>query len=120
MKKRFTLFAALLLWCSVLMAQTHTISGTIIDRATGETLIGATVVDLRSKQGTVSNVNGRYSITLRSDTVEMRFSYVGYQPQIRTFLWMRTKKSTSHWTIPPTCRPSPSPLTVSVAPSPVR
>ena len=92
MKKRFTLFAALLLWCSVLMAQTHTISGTIIDRATGETLIGATVVDLRSKQGTVSNVNGRYSITLRSDTVEMRFSYVGYQPQIRTFLLDENKE----------------------------
>ncbi|MDO4217111.1 MAG: TonB-dependent receptor [Bacteroidales bacterium] len=83
--KKLILFAATLLCGVHLWAQSYTISGTIIDRSTGETLIGATVVDLLSKQGTVTNVNGRYSLTLRADSVEIRFSYVGYEPQFKTF-----------------------------------
>ena len=43
----------------------HTISGTITDNATGETLIGATILDTRSGKGTTSNVNGRYTLTLK-------------------------------------------------------
>lgn len=75
----------MLLTAIAAVAQSYTISGTITDRTTGETLIGATVLDIRSGKGTVTNVNGRYSLTLRSDSVEIRFSYVGYQMQVRKF-----------------------------------
>lgn len=57
----------------------HTISGTVVSRSSGEPLICATVVDVRSGKGTVTNANGRFSLTLKEDTVEFRVSYVGYK-----------------------------------------
>ncbi|MBR6291429.1 MAG: carboxypeptidase-like regulatory domain-containing protein [Bacteroidales bacterium] len=68
---------------SVLQAQT--VSGTVTDAATGETLIGATVLDVGSGKGTVTNAYGRYTLTLKgSSTVELKFSYVGYTSQVMT------------------------------------
>ena len=58
----------------------HTISGTITDNATGETLIGATILDTRSGKGTTSNVNGRYTLTLKESTATLRITFVGYEP----------------------------------------
>ncbi|MBR1766858.1 MAG: carboxypeptidase-like regulatory domain-containing protein [Bacteroidales bacterium] len=63
------------------MAQTATLSGTITDAATGETLIGATVVDTRSGKGTVTNLYGHYSLTIPRDSVSLKVSFVGYEPQ---------------------------------------
>ena len=63
------------------MAQNATLSGTVTDERTGETLIGATVVDTRSGKGAVTNVYGHYSLTLRRDSVSLKVSYVGYEPQ---------------------------------------
>mgnify|MGYP003289699602 CR=1 FL=1 len=79
MSRRFILFVLLLMPLAVL-AQSHTISGTIIDNATGETLIGATVLDTRSGKGTTTNVNGRYTLTLKDKTASLRITYVGYEP----------------------------------------
>ncbi|MCQ2294789.1 MAG: TonB-dependent receptor [Bacteroidales bacterium] len=59
----------------------HTVSGTITDRNTGETLIGATVYDTVSKKGTVTNQHGRYTLTLKDKRAVLRFSFVGYEPQ---------------------------------------
>ncbi|MBR1850605.1 MAG: carboxypeptidase-like regulatory domain-containing protein [Bacteroidales bacterium] len=75
--KLLTLLATLL--PALGMAQTFTISGTITDRSSGETLIGATVLDTRSGKGTVTNVNGRYSLTLKADSVNLRITYIGYE-----------------------------------------
>ena len=63
------------------LAQSYTISGSVVDKETGETLIGATVLDSRSKKGTVTDINGRFSLTLRADSVNLRVSYVGYAPE---------------------------------------
>ena len=67
-----------LLWGTV---YGQTVSGTVTDSLTGETLIGATVLDVGSGKGTVSNAYGRYSLTLRGDSAMLRISYIGYQPQ---------------------------------------
>ncbi|MDX5347183.1 MAG: TonB-dependent receptor, partial [Hymenobacteraceae bacterium] len=82
----FCLIAGLLLLCSCLpaAAQTavrYTVSGYLKDQASGEALIGATVYDRRSGKGTSANQFGFYSLTLPADSVELLFSYVGYQPQ---------------------------------------
>jgi outer membrane cobalamin receptor len=66
-------------------AQNATVSGTITDAATGETLIGATVVDTRSGKGCVSNVSGHYSLTLKRDSVNLKVTFVGYEPQYFNF-----------------------------------
>lgn len=65
----------------VLMATAQTVSGTVTDSLTGETLIGATVLDVGSGKGTVTNAYGRYSLTLKGDSATLRISYIGYRPQ---------------------------------------
>ena len=78
MYRHFILYALLLIPLG-LSAQ-HTISGTITDHTTGETLIGATVLDTRSGKGTTTNANGRYSLTLKDSEATLRITFVGYEP----------------------------------------
>lgn len=61
--------------------QKFTISGYASDAASGERLIGATVVDRRSGQGTVTNTYGFFSLTLPSDSVLLYVAYIGYEAQ---------------------------------------
>jgi outer membrane cobalamin receptor len=62
-----------------------TLSGTITDGQTGETLIGATVQVPEIGTGTVTNEYGFYSIRLPAqDTLTVIFTYVGFQPLQRT------------------------------------
>ena len=79
MKKTVSLLLLLLL-CFCGMAQ-HTISGTIYDEKTGETLIGTTIYDTVSHQGTITNQHGRYTITLKENSPVLRISFVGYETQ---------------------------------------
>lgn len=57
-----------------------TISGYLEDGNSGERLIGATVMDKYSGQGTVTNDYGFFSLRLQSGEVNLQFSYLGYQP----------------------------------------
>lgn len=56
-----------------------TVNGYIRDAVSNENLIGATIYDPGSKQGTISNAYGFFSITLPKDTVNLLVSYIGYQ-----------------------------------------
>ena len=76
---RYLILLPLLLISWGLRAQ-HTVSGTITDHATGETLIGATVLDTRSGKGTTTNANGRYTLTLKGSDATLRITFVGYEP----------------------------------------
>lgn len=83
--KKILLYMLLLL-PMVAEAQHYTVSGTVTDVSTGETLIGATVLDLRSGKGTVTNAYGYYSLTLNADSVMLRVSYVGYVMSVESFV----------------------------------
>lgn len=79
-KKRTTLlFILCMVAISIGYAQKATISGYIEDQETGERLIAANVFDTKSGQGTVTNTFGFYSLTLPKDSVNLTFSYIGYQ-----------------------------------------
>ena len=71
----------LLLTVSIGSWAQHTVSGTVTDSKTGETLIGATVYDTLSKKGTTTNQHGRYSLTLKGDSAVIRVSFVGCHTQ---------------------------------------
>ena len=73
-------------------AQRYTVSGTITDRRSGETLIGATVLDTRSGKGTVTNLYGHFSLTLPKDSVNLRVTFVGYEPQYFNLLHDRNRE----------------------------
>ena len=56
------------------------IKGTIKDEATGETIIGATVLIAEGK-GAVTDINGNFSIKADSGTYNVTISFVGYETQ---------------------------------------
>ena len=74
------LFLFLLLLSPACLWAQHTVSGTITDQTSGETLIGATILDTRSGKGTTTNVNGRYTLTLKGSEAILRITFVGYEP----------------------------------------
>jgi TonB-linked SusC/RagA family outer membrane protein len=65
----------------VVFAQTRTVSGTITDAA-GEPVINASVLEKGVPgHGTVSDLDGRFSLTAVGDKATLVFSYVGYLTQ---------------------------------------
>ena len=83
MKKTFFLIVALFGWMGA-WAQNYTISGTVMASSSGETLISATVYDMLSGKGALTNSQGRYSLTLPKGRVVLRISYVGYATRYDT------------------------------------
>ena len=60
--------------------QMKRISGLVTDQNTGEALIGASVVETGTSNGTITDIDGKYSLSITSEQVS--FSYVGYESQI--------------------------------------
>ncbi|MEL6926378.1 MAG: carboxypeptidase-like regulatory domain-containing protein, partial [Bacteroidota bacterium] len=57
----------------------YTVSGFVVDAENGERLIGANVFTEDNQQGTFTNEYGFFSLTLPKSTVNLLFSYLGYQ-----------------------------------------
>ncbi|MEO0733459.1 MAG: TonB-dependent receptor, partial [Bacteroidota bacterium] len=71
-------------------AQNVTLSGTVKDTTTGEDLIGATVsLAAAAGAGTVTNIDGFYSLGAPAGQVEVQVSYLGYATTTRSFLLRR-------------------------------
>lgn len=71
--------AALLLSSFAAMAQQINVSGTVTD-ASGEPVIGASVVAVDSQGGTTTDVDGNYVVSVDSKG-KLRFSYIGFTTQ---------------------------------------
>lgn len=54
----------------------RTISGVVTDN-TGETIIGANIVEIGTTNGTVTDLNGRFTLTVSPDAT-LKVSYIGY------------------------------------------
>ena len=78
---RWLLAIGFLLACVPGLAQKRTISGYVMDAASKETLIGATVFDRNSGKGCATNNYGFYTLTLDQGEVNLQISYVGYAQQ---------------------------------------
>ena len=74
--KRFLLSFMLMLTCTILYAQTE-ITGTVVDE-TGETVIGATVVEKGTSNGTVTDFDGNFVIKVNPGAT-LVVSYIGYE-----------------------------------------
>ncbi|GHT40709.1 TonB-dependent receptor [Bacteroidia bacterium] len=62
-----------------LFSQNYTISGSVTDAKTGETLISSSVFEVNTKKGVTGNLYGFYSLTLPKGQVQVQYSYVGYE-----------------------------------------
>ena len=72
-------FFFLFLTCTSLFAQTNIVKGKVYD-INKEPLIGVTVTLKGISEGTITDINGNYSISISSNSI-LVFSYMGYKTQ---------------------------------------
>ena len=64
---------------SMAQSQAVTITGEVVDKATGEPLIGVTVIDKSNPSiGTATDFDGKFDLKVNSSDAVIVFSYVGY------------------------------------------
>lgn len=82
---RKLLFSFVLIWAtvSVALSQNRVVSGLVTDESRAA-LPGVSVIVKGSTVGTVTDVNGRYSIEVPSDASILVYSFVGMQTQEQT------------------------------------
>ena len=88
MSKNKVIFILFLLASAyIASAQNLTLSGYVRDKATGETLIGASIYEKADPSvGTATNTYGFFSLTLPTDSVNLNVAYIGYQSEAYLFL----------------------------------
>ena len=77
--KRRLLSFLILLSSTIMYAQVSAITGTVVD-ATGEPVIGATVMEKGTSNGTVSDFDGNFTLKVEAGKL-LVISYIGYQTQ---------------------------------------
>ena len=63
-------------------AQKGTIRGSAVDQENGEALIGVTVLLKGTSIGTITDLDGKFSLPADPGTYDIQISYVSYQPQL--------------------------------------
>ncbi|MBQ1796259.1 MAG: carboxypeptidase-like regulatory domain-containing protein, partial [Prevotella sp.] len=71
---RYALVSMLLFYCAALQAQS--VTGNVKD-SMGEPVIGATVMEKGTKNGTVTDFDGNFTIKMSSTSHDLQISYVG-------------------------------------------
>lgn len=80
MRQFFLLGLLILLFPFALSAQNTKVSGKVLDASTNEPLVGVTVVQTGTQNGTITDIDGNYSIDCPADA-NLTFSYIGYVTQ---------------------------------------
>lgn len=77
-----TLLTLLLVWglSGTLLAQRVQVSGRVTDAETNESLIGVTVVEKTTTNGTTTDLDGNFKLTINKGAI-LVFSYIGYESQ---------------------------------------
>ncbi len=73
------LIVVLMLTSSVLFAQTRTITGTVTDESTSESMPGATIMVKGTTKGTTTDMDGNFSLLLNANETTLVVSFVGYE-----------------------------------------
>lgn len=83
MRKLFLTSMAVAAVCSV-SVQARTITGTVLDAANNDPLIGASVLPIGGGNGVAANIDGKFTINVPDNVKTATFSYVGYKSQTLT------------------------------------
>ncbi len=87
---KYPIFLLLLISLPIkIMGQIHSVTGYIEDKSTGERLIGATIYDSLSNNGSVSNSFGYFSLKCRKGHPKLIFSFIGYKT-VRQTLFVKS------------------------------
>src|ERR1035437_5410448 len=81
MKRIILLFVLVLVYSSTLFAQKGTFKGTVVDKKTKETLVGATIRLKGTSIATVANIDGKFELrNIEPGKQTVLSSMVGYSP----------------------------------------
>ncbi len=69
-----------ILFSGAMSAQEIKVSGKVTDAADGSSLLGVTIQEKGTSNGTITDGNGKFTLTVASNAT-LVFSYVGYTPQ---------------------------------------
>lgn len=69
---------SLMLTMSVFCYAQHTVTGTIVDQTTSEPIIGGAVMVKGTTTGTVTDIDGNFSIKMSDEQTLLQISYLGY------------------------------------------
>ena len=78
MRKLFLILMAVVACAWSAVAQNRTISGTVVDAANNEPLIGATVLPNGGGQGTATDIDGNFTLSVPSNVKTATITYIGY------------------------------------------
>jgi len=79
----FTLGFCLLLFPSFAQKNTENISGKVLDKQ-GQPIIGVNIMIPGTSTGTITNVDGLWTLSVPASATKLKFSYIGFQDQIVT------------------------------------
>ena len=78
-KLRICTFVVLLFAGLSVFAQQMQVKGTVVDKATGETVIGASVLEEGTRNGTVTDIDGNFVLSVPTGA-SISITYIGYKP----------------------------------------
>ncbi|MFK7982599.1 MAG: carboxypeptidase-like regulatory domain-containing protein [Saprospiraceae bacterium] len=99
MKNKFIFFLIFFFYYSLVYAQTINLSGWVRNIDNKELLSNATILNLASKEGVISDQKGFFSLKTFKDSIDLEFSYVGFQP-MRLSLFLEQDTSITIHLIP--------------------
>lgn len=77
MRKLLALFA--ILCTQLLYAQDRIVTGVVVSSEDGAPMIGVAVMDKQSMNGVITDIDGKFSISVSTKSKVLQFSYVGYK-----------------------------------------
>jgi TonB-linked SusC/RagA family outer membrane protein len=78
---KIILSALLISFTGGVVAQEHTVSGVVTESGTDLTIPGATVLQKGTTNGTITDIDGNYSLTVTDDQDTLQFSFIGFKTQ---------------------------------------
>jgi hypothetical protein len=83
---KFKLFLTfiILLFTSTLFAQNGFIRGTVFDETLGGTMMGVSVVIDGTNTGALTDLDGKFSISVEPGTYTLKISFISYEPKVVT------------------------------------
>lgn len=82
---RFVLLFSVILGALPAFAQQTAVRGVVTDANTKETIPYASFIVVGSGKGGRTDIDGKYNITIDGNYSQLKFSYVGYKAQVKTF-----------------------------------
>ncbi|MDR0756816.1 MAG: TonB-dependent receptor [Tannerella sp.] len=76
---RKTLCTLCILGCAFVLHAQRKVNGTVVD-VNGEPIIGANIVESGTSNGTISDINGAFVLTVSNPDASLNVSFIGYQP----------------------------------------